>query len=294
MTIPLSLAWLAAGAALTGLAIGSFLNVVAHRLPRMLERRWAQECAAFATPADTPPDADSTRASTDAPFNLAMPRSHCPHCGHTLAWHENIPLLSWLWQRGRCSACRAPIGWHYPVVEALTALWFVACVLHWPDARAAVLWAGFGAALITLSLIDWQTTYLPDEINQPLLWCGLMGAALAWSGTRLPDALWGAVAGYLSLWVVCRGFEWITGRIGMGEGDFKLLAAIGAWAGWQALLPVVLLASVAGVVAGLLMKSRGALREGGYLPFGPFLALAGMLVSVGMFDESMRWLGLLP
>ena len=284
----LPLPWLAALAAVFGLVIGSFVNVVAHRLPLMLERRWAaQDAAAGTAPAPLPPTLPEHQR-----YNLAWPGSHCPHCKHALAWHHNLPLLSFVALRGRCAHCRASIGLHYPLVELCTALWFAGCVLHWGAGWAALCWAGFGAALIALAVIDWQTTCLPDEITQPLLWSGLMGAALGVSGTTLDDALWGAVAGYLSLWTVCRAFESITGRVGMGEGDFKLLAALGAWAGWQALLPVVLLASIAGVAAGLVMRSRGTLREGGYLPFGPFLAAAGLWVAMDGADPLLHWLGL--
>lgn len=282
--------WLVALAAIFGLVIGSFVNVVAHRLPLMLERRWAlQDPDAADAPALA---AQHASLHGRARYDLAWPRSHCPHCGHTLAWHENLPLLSFVMLRGRCAHCSAPISLHYPMVELCTALWCVVCLLHWQASWAALAWSGFGAALLALAVIDWQTTYLPDDITQPLLWSGLIGAALGVSGTPLADALWGAVAGYLSLWSVCRVFEWTTGRVGMGDGDFKLLAAIGAWAGWQALLPVVLVASVMGVVAGLAMKARGTLREGGYLPFGPFLVTAGLWVAIEGADATLSSLGL--
>jgi len=286
MLAELPMPWLATLAAAFGLVIGSFVNVVAHRLPLMLERRWALQDNEGA-------DALVPAAPHGHPrYNLAWPRSHCPQCGHPLAWHENLPLLSFALLRGRCAHCQAPISLQYPMVELCTALWCVTCVLNWQASWAALCWSGFGAALLALAVIDWQTTYLPDDITQPLLWSGLIAAALGVSGTPLADALWGAVAGYLSLWSVCRIFEWITGRIGMGEGDFKLLAVIGAWAGWQALLPVVLAASLMGVVVGLAMKSRGTLREGGYLPFGPFLVIAGLWVAIEGADAMLRALGL--
>ena len=278
-------------ASVLGLLIGSFLNVVIHRLPRMLERRWAADCAELlghasesghtnpaATPAATPatPSAGTAAAAAEEPFNLMRPRSRCPHCDHTIAWHENIPVLSYLRLRGRCSACAAPIGWRYPAVELLTGALFAACALRWGLGAQGALWAGFGAALIALAAIDWDTTLLPDDITLPLLWAGLLATAVGLNAITLSDAVWGAAVGYLSLWSVFWGFKLLTGKDGMGYGDFKLFAAIGAWMGWQALIPVLLMASVVGAVIGIALKVRGGLREGGVMPFGPFLALGGL------------------
>lgn len=310
-------------AGVLGLLVGSFLNVVVHRLPRMLERRWADECASFTReresavsapggPADQDPQPDpaaSAAAATAAPagpstddasagaaavppeeasapapvpvaaperYDLVQPASHCPACGHRIQWHENIPVLSFLLLRGRCSACGTRIGWRYPAVELATAALFAWCAWLFGVGWPALAWAGFAATLLALALIDWDTTLLPDDLTLPLLWAGLIATALGWTGLPLADSLWGAVAGYLSLWLVFWGFKLITGKDGMGFGDFKLFAALGAWYGWQMLLPIILIASVIGAVVGLALKFAGGLREGGYMPFGPFLAGAGL------------------
>lgn len=273
---------------LLGLLVGSFLNVVIHRLPKMMELRWAAECA------DLQGAEQGTAATSPAPepFNLMVPRSRCPHCGHQIPWFENIPVFSYLVLRGRCSQCAAPISARYPAVELTTGVLFAWCGWHWGLGWEALAWCGFSAAVLALACIDWDTTLLPDDITLPLLWAGLCAAGLRLTDTPLPDALWGAVAGYLSLWLVYWAFKLITGKEGMGYGDFKLFAAFGAWFGWQALIPVILMASVIGAAIGIAIKLKGSLREGGYVPFGPFLALAGltsmvfgpsaMLASVGL------------
>jgi len=249
-----------------GLLVGSFLNVVIHRLPRMLERRWAVECAELAG-----------RDPGPAPsLDLVRPRSRCPHCGHAIRWYENIPVLSYLALRGRCSACGKGIGARYPLVELATAGLFAYCGCKFGLSPAALVWSGFAAALVALALIDWDTQLLPDDITLPLVWAGLIAAAFRWTGLPLAQALWGAVAGYLSLWLVYHGFRLLTGKEGMGYGDFKLFAALGAWFGWQALVPMILIASVIGAMVGIAMKLRDRLGEGGAMPFGPFLAGAGL------------------
>ena len=257
---------------LLGLLVGSFLNVVIHRLPKMMELRWAAECADLqnteGNPAAASPEAE--------PFNLMVPRSRCPHCGHQIRWFENIPVFSYLALRGQCSQCNAPISARYPAVELTAAVLFAWCGWQWGLGWEALAWCGFSAAVLALACIDWDTTLLPDDITLPLLWAGLCAAGLRLTDTALPDALWGAVAGYLSLWLVYWAFKLITGKEGMGYGDFKLFAAFGAWFGWQALIPVILMASVIGAVVGIAIKLKGNLREGGYVPFGPFLALAGL------------------
>ncbi|GAB1387030.1 A24 family peptidase [Melaminivora sp.] len=258
---------------LIGLLIGSFLNVVIHRLPKMMERQWAAECTQYAQEAGLLPAAQP--AAVQPAFNLWTPRSRCPHCGHGVSWYENLPVLSWLALRGRCSACKTPIGLRYPMVELATAALFFACAQRWGWSATTVLWCGFCAALVTLTAIDWDTTLLPDDITLPLLWAGLLAALAGLTGVALPDALLGAVAGYLSLWCVYWGFKLATGKEGMGYGDFKLFAALGAWFGWQALVPIILLASVIGAVVGIIMKLSSSLREGRYVPFGPFLAGGG-------------------
>lgn len=262
-----------------GMLIGSFLNVVIHRLPKMLERRWADECASLQATdiAAVPPPAPDGGEET---YNLLTPRSTCPHCGHRIRWFENIPLLSYAALRGRCAACRTPIGLRYPLIELLTAVLFAWCGWHWGLSWTALAWCGFSAAIVSLAGIDWDTTLLPDDITLPLLWAGLALSAMGILQVSLEDAVWGAMAGYLSLWLVYWAFRLATGKEGMGFGDFKLFAALGAWFGWNALVPIILMASVIGAVVGIGIKLIGQLREGGYVPFGPFLALAGLTAMV--------------
>ncbi|WBY00834.1 A24 family peptidase [Ramlibacter tataouinensis] len=269
-------------AGVLGLLVGSFLNVVIHRLPRMLERQWAAECAELAGQAPAPAE----------PFNLVRPRSRCRNCGHAIRWYENIPVLSYLALRGKCSSCGTPIGLRYPLVEIATAGFFAFCGWKWGISWTAAAWCGFAAALLALALIDWDTTLLPDDITLPLVWAGLIAAALRWNGLTLQQSLWGAVAGYLSLWLVYQGFKLLTGKEGMGYGDFKLFAALGAWFGWQALIPMVLMASVIGAIIGIAMKLSDNLREGGAIPFGPFLAGAGLTALVFGPSSILRAVGL--
>ena len=227
--------WLEAGlGGVFGLLIGSFLNVVIYRLPKMMERQWAAECAEMTGQAP----------STQEKFNLLVPRSRCQKCGHQIRWYENVPVLSYLFLRGRCSACATPISPRYPLVELVTGLLFAWCVWHWGWTLTAAAWCVFAAVLVALTLIDWDTTLLPDDLTLPLLWLGLLAAASGITGVRLADAVWGAAAGYLSLWLVYWGFKLATGKEGMGFGDFKLFAALGAWFGWQALVPIILMPSV--------------------------------------------------
>lgn len=254
-----------------GLLIGSFLNVVIYRLPKMLERQWLAEYADIT---------GSPAPEAGAPFNLLVPRSHCTKCGHQIRWYENIPIFSWLALRGRCSGCAAPISVRYPLVELATGLLFAWCGWKWGLTWAAAAWCFFSAMLVAMTMIDWDTTLLPDDLTCPLLWGGLIVAALGLTTVPLPDALWGAVAGYLSLWLVYWGFKLATGKEGMGFGDFKLFAALGAWFGWQALIPIILMASVIGAIVGIGLKAGNKLREGGAVPFGPFLSLAGLTAMI--------------
>ncbi len=249
-------------AGLLGLMIGSFLNVVIHRLPRMLEAEWS----AMEETAQTPP------------YNLSRPGSHCPHCQHPLRWTENIPLLSFVRLKGRCAHCMGLISWRYPVIEVLTAALFVGVFAQHGWTLQAAAWAGFAAALLALAAIDADTSLLPDAITQPLTWSGLLVASLGLTGTTLNDALWGATVGYLFLWSIYWLFKWATDKEGMGRGDFKLLAALGAWLGWQSLLSLVMIASVAGVLVGVWWRFRGRLAPGEHMPFGPYLVLAGWWV----------------
>ncbi len=290
-------AYLALLGGLLGLLVGSFLNVVIHRLPLIMQAQWARECAELTgeSTASLTPGKSGLPELTQEPaaLSLSLPRSACPHCSHTLAWHENIPVLSYLRLRGKCSACGRAYGIRYPLVELFTGVLFYGCVLRWGVSYSALAWCGFSAALLTLALIDWDSTLLPDQITLPLLWAGLIAAALQINpGVSLVHAFWGAVGGYLSLWLVYQAFKLITGKEGMGYGDFKLFAALGAWFGWTALLPMILLASVAGAAVGLVLKYRAQLREGGYLPFGPFLAASALLMMVWSPVDVLLYLGL--
>ncbi len=221
-----------------------------------------------------------TAVPVQDPFNLMVPRSRCQQCGHQIRWFENIPVASFMVLRGKCSNCGTPIGIRYPLVELATGALFAWCGWKWGITSAALVWCTFSAAIVALALIDWDTTLLPDDITLPLMWAGLIAAALNLIPVTLSASLWGAVAGYLSLWVVYWAFKLVTGKEGMGFGDFKLFAALGAWFGWQALIPIILMASVIGAAVGLAMKFSAGLREGGYIPFGPFLAGAGLTAMI--------------
>lgn len=250
-----------------GLLVGSFLNVVVYRLPKMMERQWAAECAEYAG-----------QAPREEPrFNLMTPASRCRACGHAVRWHENIPVVSWLALRGKCSACGTRIGLRYPLVELATAALFALCAARWGLTLQAAAWAGFAALLICLFLIDLDTQYLPDDLNYALLWLGLIAAALGWT-VPLASAVWGAVLGYGVFWVIFQAFKLATGKEGMGYGDFKLLAALGAWLGAEYLLAIILLSSVVGAVIGVLLLATR--RLGGRdvpMAFGPYLAGAGLV-----------------
>ena len=267
--------------ALLGLCVGSFLNVVIHRLPVMLERGWKLDSAEML---------GVTLDDAPAAVTLSTPRSRCPSCAHAIAWHENIPVFSYLCLTGKCSSCKTPISPRYPLIEVLTAALFGAVAWKFGAQPIALLWCGFVAVLVALAGIDWDTTLLPDNLTLPLLWAGLVAAALGWT-IPLAAALWGAVAGYLSLWTVYWLFKLVTGKEGMGFGDFKLLAALGAWLGANMILPIVLAASIIGAVVGIVMKFKASLREGRYVPFGPFLAGAGVVVLLLGSPRVLVWLG---
>lgn len=264
--------WGSALGGVFGLLIGSFLNVVIYRLPKMMERQWAAELAQL----EAEKQGKESSAIMQEPFNLMTPRSRCPACGHAVQWYENLPVLSYLFLRGRCSACKTPISARYPLVELLTGALFFFCIYRWGVTPAGFAWCGFSAALVALAFIDWDTTLLPDDITLPLLWAGLLSAAFQWTNVPLHASVTGAAAGYLSLWLVYWGFKLATGKEGMGYGDFKLFAALGAWFGWQALVPIILMSSIIGAIVGIAMKIFSSLREGGYIPFGPFLVGAGL------------------
>ena len=266
-----------------GLLIGSFLNVVIHRLPLMLERQWQQDARDMLELGD--------QASDNKPLSLSQPASRCPSCGHQIRWYENIPLISWLVLRGKCSGCGARISWRYPLVELATGLLFAACGWHFGPQPFTLAWCGVVAVLVAASMIDWDTTLLPDDLTLPLMWAGLVAAGLGWAALPLHDALWGAVAGYLSLWTVYWVFKKATGKEGMGYGDFKLLAALGAWLGWKMLLPIILISSIIGAVVGIILKLKSSLREGQYVPYGPFLAGAGLVVLFAGETRVLDWFG---
>lgn len=268
-----------------GLMLGSFLNVVILRLPRRLEWQWKRDSREMLGEPELydPP-----------PPGIVVERSHCPHCKAQLSWYENIPVFSWLALRGKCRHCQAPISAQYPLVELLTALLVLACV--W---RFGFGWQGFGAIVLTcfliaLSGIDLRTQLLPDQLTLPLMWLGLIAAS---DNLYMPvkPALLGAIAGYVSLWAVWWLFKQLTGKEGMGHGDFKLLAALGAWIGLQGILPTILMSSLVGAIVGsiwLAMKGRDRATP---IPFGPYLAVAGWIVFMWggqLIDIYLRYAGL--
>jgi leader peptidase (prepilin peptidase)/N-methyltransferase len=255
-----------------GLIVGSFVNVMIHRLPRMIM-------------------ADMHSPSASERFDLCWPASQCPQCHTPIKLQHNIPVLSFVWLKGRCCFCNQPISVLYPAVEVATGLLWLICAWHWGMSPQSLCWAVFGTLLLTLSIIDWQTTLLPDDLTQTLVWSGLMASASGWLLLEVHHAIWGSVAGYASLWMVATAFQAITGKQGMGAGDFKLLAGLGAWLGPLALLPLVMLASFSGACVGLFLKFTGRLGDDGYVPFGPFLALAGGLIAFIGVDPVMVWMG---
>jgi len=268
-----------------GLLVGSFLNVVILRLPRRMEWQWKRDSREILGEPELydPP-----------PPGIVVERSHCPHCGHQLSWYENIPVLSWLVLRGKCRSCKAPISAQYPAIELLTMLLFVACV--W---RFGFGWQGFGALVLTgflvaASGIDVRTQLLPDSLTLPLMWLGLI-ASLDNLYMPAKPALLGAVVGYASLWTVWWLFKQATGKEGMGHGDFKLLAALGAWCGLSGLLPIILLSAVAGAIIGSIMLAVQGRDRSTPIPFGPYLAIAGWVTFMwghDLVDSYKRLAGL--
>ncbi|BEE10935.1 prepilin peptidase [Aeromonas dhakensis] len=264
---------------LFSLMIGSFLNVVIHRLPIMLEREWQAEYLSYFNP--------ETQLQQEERYNLMVPRSACPHCGHAITAMENIPLLSWLWLKGRCRECQAPISARYPLVELLTALLSLVVAATFPPG-----WGLLAALLLTwvlaaLTFIDLDKMLLPDQLTLPLLWGGLL-FNLAGGFVPLADAVIGAMAGYLVLWSLYWAFKLFTGKEGMGYGDFKLLAALGAWLGWQALPIVLLLSSLVGAIIGISLILLRNHHQGKPIPFGPYLAIAGWIALL-WGDTITRW-----
>jgi len=250
-----------------GLSVGSFLNVVILRLPRIMEAEWRSECAGLA---------GETATIGESPLTLARPPSHCPACGHHIRPLENVPILSYLLLRGRCSACSTPISPRYPLVEALTALLTLIVVWRYGLSIQTLAALPLTWGLITLALIDFDTQLLPDAITLPLLWLGLI-ASLFGIFTDSASAIIGATAAYLSLWVVYQLFRLATGKEGMGYGDFKLFALFGAWFGWQFLPQIILLSALTGALVGSLLIVAGRHDRDAPLPFGPYLAAAGWI-----------------
>ncbi|WP_041609453.1 prepilin peptidase [Tolumonas auensis] len=270
---------------LFSLLVGSFLNVLIHRLPIMLERSWRQEYQDYFAEGDNPP------AQTE-PYNLFLPRSACPHCGHQITALENIPLLSWLFLKGRCSSCQHPISARYPLVELLCALASVTVAFYYPPG-----WALAGALLLTwillaLTFIDFDKLLLPDQLTLPLLWVGLL-LNLSHQFVPLADAVIGAIAGYMVLWSIYWAFKLLTGKEGMGYGDFKLLAALGAWLGWQSLPLILILSSCVGAILGITLVVMRRHQQSKPMPFGPYLAIAGWIALLWGEQLTNWYLGLL-
>jgi len=274
-------------AAMVGLAVGSFLNVVAHRLPRMLEHGWRSQCAELlgAEPGAAPP---AER------FDLLFPPSHCPRCGHRIRPAENVPVLSYLMLGGRCSACAARISLRYPVVELLTSVLSLVVIMRLGPGWTGLAALGMTWTLIALTLVDLDHQLLPDAITLPLVWAGLL-LSLGPLFTDPRSAILGAVIGYMSLWTLFHGFRLLTGKEGMGHGDFKLLAAFGAWLGWQYLPQILLISTLAGALSGIgMVLLRGQDRRQP-IPFGPYLAAAGWIALLwgGAINQGyLRWSGL--
>jgi leader peptidase (prepilin peptidase) / N-methyltransferase len=289
-----------------GLLVGSFLNVVIHRKPIIMMREWLLDVGGMLGEGEVwqkvfpqPQPAELTAAGRTidkhleglSHLGIATPRSRCGACGHQIRWYENLPLVSWVALRGKCSACKTPISVRYPIVEAATGALFALAAWKFGPNPATLAWCGALALLVSMALIDLDTKYLPDDLTYPLLWGGLIAAALGWT-IPLPTALWGAVAGYVPLWLIATGFALLMKRQGMGGGDLKLLAALGAWLGWQAILPIILIASIVGLcvnVPRMVLGQHGRFQQ---YPFGPFLAGGGLVVMFVGTDALLAWVGI--
>ena len=282
MILPESIIVLASLAGILGLCVGSFLNVVIHRLPKMMEQDWHAQCA----------DLRGETPSTATVLTLSRPRSRCPACGHQISAMENIPLFSYLLLKGKCAGCDKPISPRYPIIEALTALLSAYATWHFGPTVQTVgalllIWS-----LLALAAIDFDTQLLPDSITLPLLWLGL-AFNLFTTYVDLPSAVVGAMAGYLALWIVFWLFKLATGKEGMGYGDFKLLAALGAWLGWEMLPAIILLSSVVGAIVGITLIVAARHGRNVPIPFGPYLAAAGVIALFWGEQMTHRYLGLI-
>ena len=263
-----------------GLLVGSFLNVVIYRLPIMLQRDWKAQCCEFLEIQNKHPD-DNVSSAKFSTFNLAKPDSHCPHCNHQIKAWENIPVISYLFLAGKCSQCKTKISLRYPSIELVCGLLSALIAVNFGATWLTLALLVFTWCLIVLTLIDYDHQLLPDNITLPLLWLGLaVNTADLGTGVTTTDAVIGAMAGYLILW----GFYWLfklaTGKDGMGYGDFKLLAVLGAWMGWQSLLPIIILSSLVGAAFGIIMIVLMGRDKSAPMPFGPFLAGAGFIMLI--------------
>lgn len=283
-------------AGIFGLLIGSFLNVVIHRVPKILERQWWTGTLEMLQDGDSyrrvfnvslpsklsdPLSAMTKAGESLPPLSLTTPRSRCPHCARAIRWYENIPLISYAVLRGQCAGCKAGISLRYPAVELVTGMLFAWVAWRWGITWSGAAWAFFAAMLVAQFMIDFDTQYLPDDLNYPLLWAGLLAAVTGVGSVALPDAVWGAALGYLSLWSVYHVYRLLTGKEGMGYGDFKLLAALGAWFGADYLIAIVLMSSVVGALLGGALLVVGKLANKNIpIAFGPFLCGAGLLLMV--------------
>ena len=268
-----------------GLMVGSFLNVVIYRLPKMMEQEWKDNCAEITSKAIEPAQPAMT---------LSHPASSCPHCGHKIRFYENIPLISWLLLKGKCAACHASISSRYPVIELATALLSVMIAWHFGFSWQTLAGLFFTWALIAMSMIDIDHQLLPDSITLPFIWLGLAASLVPLFATS-HDAIIGGIVGYLSLWLVFQTFKLVTGKEGMGFGDFKLLSLLGAWMGWQAIPGIILLSSLVGAVTGVIMLSVQKKDSQTPIPFGPYLAAAGwisLLWGEELRNAYFQWSGL--
>ena len=264
-----------------GLLVGSFLNVVILRLPRMMERDWRLQCCELLEQQPAAADQES--------ISLVAPRSHCPRCKHRIRWYENIPILSYLWLGGRCASCREAISLRYPIIEICAGLLAATCAWHFGFGLPAVFATLYSWALLTLCMIDYDTQYLPDDITLPFLWLGI-GVNLFGLFVPLHAAVLGAIGGYGILWIVFQGFRLLTGKEGMGFGDFKLLGMIGAWLGWSSLPIVIILASIVGAIVGVSLILFGGHDRQKPIPFGPYLAAAGWIALIWGEDITRAYL----
>ncbi len=267
-----------------GLCVGSFLNVVIYRLPVMLENEWRSDCRQFL-------ELDTENDKQQQTFNLAVPASSCPHCGHKIRLWENIPVISYLLLKGRCSNCKTHISVQYPIIEAITGLLSVAVAMHYGVSWQTTMGLFLTWVLVALTVIDIKKQLLPDNLTLPLLWLGLIVNSNSLY-TDLNSALFGAIVGYLSLWSIYKLFKLLTGKEGMGYGDFKLLAALGAWMGWQMLPQIILLSSLVGAIIGIMMVIFTGRDRRIPIPFGPYLAIAGWIAFMWGSEINRIWLNI--